>query len=120
METTVSTPRAQAVDMQSCIDACSSCHQVCLQMALTHCLERGGKHVEPTHFRLMANCAEVCQTSANLQLSGSQFSAQHCEFCAVVCEACADSCRSLDDMEECVRACEACAASCRSMAVTRH
>ena len=120
VETTVSGVTTIKADMQSCIDACSTCHQVCLQMAMTHCLDRGGQHVEPAHFRLMINCAQVCETSVNLQLSGSPFSAQHCQLCADVCEACADSCRSLDGMEECVRACEACAASCRNMAVSRH
>ena len=59
--------------MQSCIEACSHCHQVCLQIALGHCLNTGGKHVEAEHFRLMMSCAEICQASANLQLGGSVF-----------------------------------------------
>ena len=105
-----------ASDMQSCIDACAQCHQVCTKMAMIHCLKMGGKHVEPDHFRLMVNCAEICQTSANLQLSGSAFSARLCAVCADICQACADSCRELDGMEECVQACDACASSCRSMA----
>ncbi|WP_280720928.1 four-helix bundle copper-binding protein [Janthinobacterium sp. CG_23.4] len=103
-------------EMQSCIDACAQCHQICLKMAMTHCLKMGGKHVEPDHFRLMVNCAEICQTSANFQLSGSAFSARLCAVCADICQACADSCRELDGMEECVQACDACASSCRSMA----
>ena len=41
--------------MQSCIDACTKCYQTCLQTAMNHCLETGGKHVEPSHFRLMVN-----------------------------------------------------------------
>lgn len=120
METSPMHSASNSGSMQSCIDHCTSCHQVCLQMAMTHCLESGGRHVEPAHFRQMINCAEVCQASANLQLSGSVFSAQMCEVCADVCLACADSCRPLDGMEDCVRACEACAASCRSMASVRH
>ena len=120
VETTILGMTTTKADMQSCIDACSTCHEVCLQMAMTYCLDRGGQHVEPAHFRLMINCAQICETSVNLQLSGSPFSEQHCQCCADVCKACADSCRSLDGMEECVRACEACAASCRSIAVSRH
>lgn len=89
-------------------------------MAMGHCLELGGEHVEAVHFRLMLTCAEVCQTSANLQLSGSSFSQQMCELCAQVCDACADSCRKLEGMEDCVRACEACAASCRRMGTSMH
>ncbi len=120
METTTLATSTKPLNMQSCIDACSSCHQVCLQMAMKHCLESGGKHVDPEHFRLMMNCADICQISANLQLSGSTFSSRLCELCADVCEACANSCRNLDGMEDCVRACEACAASCRSMAAIKH
>lgn len=120
METTASSTSSVQTVMQSCIDACSTCHHTCLQTAMTYCLERGGQHVEPSHFRLMMSCAEVCQTAANLQLSDSPFSAQYCDICAAVCEACAHSCRGLDGMEACVSACVACADSCRSMAAPRH
>ena len=34
-------------------------------MAMNHCLEAGGKHVEPGHFKLMMAGAEMCQTAAN-------------------------------------------------------
>lgn len=57
--------------MQNCINECLSCHQMCLSEAMNHCLEAGGSHVEPEHFRLMLNCAEMCQTSANFMLSHS-------------------------------------------------
>lgn len=40
-------------EMQACINACTSCHQVCLSTALGHCLEMGGEHVEKAHFTLM-------------------------------------------------------------------
>jgi len=103
-------------DMQACIEACSHCHQVCLQTAMNHCLKAGGKHVEAEHFRLMMNCAEICQTSANFQLSSSRFHRRVCEVCAEVCEACAEDCEKLGDMDECVEACRACAESCRQMA----
>jgi hypothetical protein len=116
MQKSVSNNGVMASDMQACIDACANCHQVCLRTAMTHCLKMGGRHVEPEHFRLMNNCAEICQASANLQLSGSVFSARLCGLCADVCAACAESCRELDGMEDCVIACERCAASCHSMA----
>ena len=102
-------------DMQSCIDACSHCHQICLESAMNQCLETGGKHVEAEHFRLMINCAEICQTSANFMLSGSDFSDQVCSVCAEICEACADNCDQVGDMDDCVEACRECAQSCREM-----
>jgi len=106
--------------MQACIEACSHCHQVCLQTAMNHCLKTGGKHVEAEHFRLMISCAEICQTSANFQLSSSSFHRRVCEVCAEVCEACALSCEKLDGMDECVKACRDCAESCRKMASAQH
>jgi hypothetical protein len=101
--------------MQTCIAACSHCHQTCLQTAMNRCLESGGKHVEAEHFRLMMNCAEMCQTSLHFMLSGSQFSNQTCTICAEICDACAESCEQLDGMEDCATACRECAASCREM-----
>lgn len=106
--------------MQSCIDACSDCHQICLQTAMNHCLNTGGKHVEPEHFRLMMSCAEICQTSANFQLSNSPFSHRLCAVCAEVCEACAVDCRRIGSMDECAEVCEMCAESCRQMASVQH
>ncbi|MES2980069.1 MAG: four-helix bundle copper-binding protein [Pseudomonadota bacterium] len=103
------------MDSQRCIEACTHCSQTCLQMAMTHCLEEGGQHVEPEHFRLMMDCAEVCQTSARLQLSGSQFMEEFCALCAEICLSCADSCERVGNMQACVEACQACARSCEEM-----
>jgi len=102
-------------DIQPCIDACSYCHATCLHTAMTHCLDTGGKHVGADHFRLMMDCAEICQTTANLQLSGSTFHVALCGICADICEACAKSCEVIGGMEDCVKACRECAASCRKM-----
>ncbi|MGZ4959368.1 MAG: four-helix bundle copper-binding protein [Methylomonas sp.] len=108
------TPSERA--MQACIEACSHCHQVCQQTAMNHCLETGGNHIKPNHFRLMISCAEICQTAANFQLSGSAFHHRVCEVCTEICEACATDCEKLGGMDECVAACKACAESCSHMA----
>jgi hypothetical protein len=102
--------------MRECIEACEYCHGICLEMAMNHCLESGGGHVEPRHFRLMVNCAEICRTAADFMLSGSYLHNRVCEVCAEVCEACEQSCQQLGDMEKCVQACRTCAGSCREMA----
>ncbi len=60
-----------------------------------HCLAVGGKHVEASHFRLMINCAEICQASTNFMLSGSVFHQKVCAVCAEICDACAKSCRKM-------------------------
>jgi len=103
-------------DLQNCIDECLQCYQTCVREAMNHCLEKGGKHVEPTHFRLMMSCAEICQTAANFMLSGSDFHTRICTACAEVCDACAQSCEQVGEMEDCMQACRRCAQSCRQMA----
>lgn len=103
-------------NLQTCIDLTTRCHRVCLQTALNHCLEKGDKHVEPEHFRLMINCAEICQACTNFLLGGSTFTEEICTVCADICEACALSCEMIGDMEDCVRICRECSVSCRNIA----
>lgn len=102
-------------EMQACIDACLRCYQSCVGHAMTHCLEAGGKHTEPKHFRLMIACAEICRTSAHFMLMNSEHAKHLCKECAEICEECAKSCEEVGDMQECVLACQACAESCRRM-----
>lgn len=102
-------------EMENCIEACQRCHQHCWQTAMTRCLELGGRHVEADHFRLMVNCAELCETAANFMLSESPYCGPLCAVCADVCEACADSCEHVGQMDECVQACRECARECRNM-----
>lgn len=99
-----------------CIRECLNCYTTCQQTALAHCLELGGKHVQPRHFRLMLDCAEICRGTAALMINGSPYHANLCALCAEICRACADSCRELGDMDDCVQACERCAAACEAMA----
>jgi hypothetical protein len=103
-------------EVSACVDACLECQKVCLGLAMTHCLETGGEHVAPRHFRLMIDCAAICATAADFMLHKSQFHAQVCGLCAKVCRECAADCEKLDGMEECVRACAACAEACAKMA----
>src|SRR5947208_9406441 len=103
-------------EMSECIEHCTLCHKTCLEMAMNRCLETGGKHVEPEHFRLMMNCAEICQTSANFMLSGSDLHNLTCGVCAEVCRRCAEDCERVGGMQECVDACRRCADTCAQMA----
>lgn len=106
-------------DEQQCIEHCMHCHRVCIETAMNHCLESGGRHVEPRHFRLMVNCADACRLAADFMLSSSDLHAKMCAVCADVCEACAQSCEEIGDMDECASACRQCAESCRQMAGAR-
>lgn len=99
-------------EISDCVDACLACRKTCLGMAMTHCLEMGGEHLAPQHFRLMIDCAAICATTADFMLHKSQFHREVCRFCAIVCAECAEDCAKLDGMEECVTACRACAEAC--------
>lgn len=103
-------------EMQACTDECQRCHATCLSMAMNQCLEAGGEHVAPGHFRIMADCPAMRATAADFMLSGSAHRAAMCGVCAGICAACAESCEALDGLEDCVAACRACEASCRKMA----
>lgn len=100
---------------ENAVSVMLACHAICHGMAMTHCLERGGEHVKPQHFRLMLDCAAICAATADLVQQKSRFHRQMCELCVEACEACAEDCERLDGMEECVSACRACAEACRDM-----
>jgi hypothetical protein len=103
-------------EMKSCMAACDRCAATCLQTAMHHCLEIGGKHTEPDHFRLMMACVEVCRITAALMVIGSPSYPAQCGLCAQICEQCAADCERIGGMDECVEACRACAKECRLMA----
>jgi hypothetical protein len=104
--------------MRACIQECQNCHNVCLE-TIHHCLEIGGDHAESNHIRLMLDCAEICQTSANFMLRMSDLHTETCGVCATVCERCAQDCERFGDdqmMQRCAEVCRSCAQSCREMA----
>ncbi len=106
-------------EMQQCIDECTRCHDTCVAM-VNHCLERGGRHAAPAHITLLLDCAEICQTSANFMLRGSERHHLTCRACAEICRACAEDCERLGQsdemMQECAEECRRCQHSCERMA----
>jgi hypothetical protein len=101
--------------MKRCVADCQACHAECLETALHTCLETGGRHTDPQHFRLMMSCAQVCQTAADLMSGRSQFHARLCALCAEICDSCAQSCEDIGGMEHCAELCRRCSQSCREM-----
>src|SRR3954469_23226764 len=104
--------------MLLCIQDCLDCHRACVQ-TLVYCSRQGGAHANPDHLRLMMDCAQVCQTSADFMLRHSPLHVHTCRACAEVCQACADDCdRMASDlrMKACADTCRHCAESCRQMA----
>ncbi|MCF6370671.1 four-helix bundle copper-binding protein [Rhizobium halophilum] len=103
-------------DMKNCIDQCLACYAECLSSAMGHCLELGGKHTGPAHFKLMMACAEICRTSAHFMLIGTEHHKHTCRECAEICRQCAEDCERIGEMQACVDACRRCAESCEKMA----
>lgn len=105
--------------MRECIENCKQCHSVCTETA-QHCLHMGGKHSEAAHIRLLLDCADICQTSADFMLRGSAKHALTCGTCAEICLACAEECERIGPedriMKHCADICRACAESCKQMA----
>lgn len=102
-----------------CIENCRTCHEVCLQ-TIQHCLEKGGKHADPDHIRLLQDCLQICQTSMDFMLRSSNHHGETCRVCSVICKACADDCAKMEDdkaMTKCAEACQTCADSCHQMAM---
>lgn len=103
--------------IQDCIKACQQGHNICLD-TIDYCLQQGGAHTEEHHLRLLMDCAEICQTSANFMLRGSDFHDLTSAACAAICRAGAESCDQFGydaRMKQCLEACRRCAESCQQM-----
>jgi hypothetical protein len=105
-------------DLQQCIQNCRDGHRICM-LTLTHCFAKGGEHAEAGHIRMLLDCAEICQISANFMLRASERHPYTCAVCAQVCELCARDCEHFQgdqQMRMCGEACQRCADSCYYMA----
>lgn len=105
--------------LQECLQRCQECHAICTQTS-QHCLHMGGKLAGAEHVRLLLDCAEICQTSADFLMRSSPQHVSTCKVCAEICSLCADSCARVDPqdamMKTCADTCRSCAQSCHQMA----
>ena len=72
-------------------------------------------HVEQAHARLMPDCIQICQTSADFMTRGGELHGHTCRACAEVCRKCADSCAAIG-MGDCAAMCRRCADGCAATA----
>lgn len=110
-------PAGHGMMMSDCVAECEKANRACLE-TLHYCLEKGGSHVAPAHVRLLVDCAEICQMTANFMLRGSMVHGVACGACAEVCERCVESCETFSGdskMAACAETCRTCAKSCREM-----
>jgi hypothetical protein len=103
-------------EMRACIDACTACHHACLETESAY-MRPQGRRLEVERFALLADCAEMCETTANFLLSASTRSALLCRTCAEFCDLTARSCDEVDEpaFAACARAARRCAETCRAM-----
>lgn len=103
--------------LRDCVNECWTCRDACQSTLTLYCLEKGGAHAAPEHVRMMLDCIQICQTSADFMTRNSAMHEYVCGACAEICDACADSCEQMDDerMKACAKECRACAKSCRDM-----
>ena len=106
---------ALAGDAASCQEACRHCHEICRKTAFDMS-PAATQEVSLDDVRLLFECAELCQLSANWQLSGSQYCRQICAVCAQICRECESRCVGKAAREECEYVCRRCAESCEAMA----
>ena len=105
--------------MEQCIDNCTNCHRICLETAARHFRGERSPQMEETLVRLLLDCAEICRTSADFMIRGSDQHRHTCRACAAICSRCADECdRKGEDpyLASCAETCRRCAESCTEMA----
>lgn len=110
-------PSHASQNLEQCIENCTNCQRVCLEVVARH-FRGEGERVEEAHVRLLTDCAEICQTSANFMVRGSELHGATCGACATVCQRCAEECETMRDdphMAACAEICRRCAESCRAM-----
>lgn len=114
---------AHARTMEQCIENCTNCHRICLETAARHFNGEPRPKLEEGHVRLLLDCAEICRTSADFMIRGSELHSHTCGACAAICERCAEACDKLGEdpyMAACAEICRRCAESCREMAGSAH
>jgi hypothetical protein len=105
-------------NLDACVDLCQSAHRACVETML-YCLGRGGAYADADHIRLLADCADICQATADFMLRESPLHGSVCAVCAEVCDQCAVECDAFADngrLEHCAQLCRQCAATCEQMA----
>jgi hypothetical protein len=105
--------------MSSSIDQsvrnCQECHIICLE-TIEYCLKQGGKYADPAHIRLLTDCAQICDTSADFMIRGSELHGETCETCSNICDQCAEDCERFAkdaQLKRCTDVCRRCAEACR-------
>ena len=105
--------------MEQCIGDCTNCHRICLETAARHFAGERTPRLDEGLVRLLLDCSEICRTSADFMIRGSNMHPRTCSACSAICTRCADECDQMGDdpyMAACAEICRRCAGSCAEMA----
>ena len=86
--------------------ACRACADACIRTTMNECWDRNTDHA--VHYRLLSDCAELCDLTARLIECNSPTRRAVAAACADVCAAAAVTCTVLE-IDDCELACRACA-----------
>jgi hypothetical protein len=102
--------------MKDCCMSCTECRTMCLQ-TVQACLKKGGKLADAKLNLMLAECAQLCQMTADMAATGSDRCAMAAEACAKHCDDCARACEMTveNDLDVCAAMLRRCASSCRAM-----
>ena len=105
-------------DTRRCAQACADGHQYCIE-TIVYCRHRGGAFAEAGSLLVLLDCAELCHTTTDFTLRGSNMCPTLWAICAESADRCALSCDGFGDdrqMRACAAAARRCAIVCREMA----
>ena len=103
-------------EMERCIRECIACYEVCLETAVNHQLGLAEMELDPAHLRLLISCAEICQTTTRVMMTGSPLHKPAARICAKLCRRCAAVSERCAGTERCAQAARACAEWCQRIA----
>lgn len=111
---------ATAVDavLRDCIEACGDCLRVLRSYARNGARAGPGSRRERAMWRLMLDCAEVCEATANLLRADLACPPQRIEACRKLCAECAAACDATapsGPIGACAAACRRCAQACMAV-----
>jgi hypothetical protein len=111
----------QRDEWEHCIQSCRECHDSTTR-AVRYCLEREQAFGSAGHIRLLLDCAQACEMTADFMLRGSDLYANVCAVCAEIAERCAQACEVMGEdrmMRQCVESCRECVRACQRAVATR-
>lgn len=105
--------------MERAIENCTNCHRICLETAARHFQGERQPQLSEALVRLLLDCSDICRTSADFMIRGSDQHQHTCRACAAICAHCADECDKQGDdpyLAACAEICRRSAESCAEMA----